>query len=181
MVGINGYYPGYHFNSHIDSSNGQGVGLARDAQARFDPMTGVTLHGASAWANMKEAGFDALGMIPGVGTVANAGRGLFNIVKGVFTGNGAEISAGFRQVGKGLLYAIPGVGQAIAGVNFAKNTADAGMHAAAAVEQQVMWGGAQNQIAMTRMMAYGNMGYGAGLMYGGGYPAMGLGGGYYGY
>lgn len=147
---------------HVDD-NGNTRGTSRDAQARVDARTGLMNHGASAGANAKEAIWDAIGMIPVVGGIANIGRGIVKGITGLATGRGYMAKEGLRNIVKGALYSIPGWGSAIAGVNLAKNTFDTVAHGAFALHDKARYGGNAGKQQFVLQMMHGNMGYGAGL------------------
>lgn len=143
--------------------NGNTHGSSRDAQARLDARTGQFDHWSSAKANAGEAVWDAIGAIPVVGGLANIGRGIVKGLFGLVTGKGYLAKEGLRNIGKGVLYSVPGLGTIAAGVNCAKNSFDAITHTGFAIGDKARFGGNDAKQNFAMQMAYGNMGYGAGL------------------
>lgn len=144
---------------NIDTSTGKVVGAGSDAQEVRDAATGLVDRGASAKKNAVESFFDAVGMIPVVGGIANALRGIFNVGKGLISGNPNEAWDGLKSIGKGALYAVPGLGTVVAGVNLAKNLGDTVVDGTMAAADQAMYGGFEGK----RAMMLQNMGYSAGI------------------
>lgn len=149
-----------HWN--VDS-DGNTHGASRDAQSRINARTGQQDHWSSAKANAGEAAWDAIGMIPVVGSVANIGRGIVKGIAGLLTGKGYLAKEGLRNIGKGILYAVPGLGTMAAGVNLAKNSFDTVAHTAFAAGDKARYGGNEAKQNFMMQMMGGNMGYGMSL------------------
>lgn len=155
------------WRGQVDGDGNSRLGATQDRQARLDARTGQFDHWSSAKANGREAAVDGLsavlGIIPLAGGIPNFVRGLGKVAWGAVTGKSYLVNEGVRNLGKGVLYSIPGVGPLAAGANFAKNSFDTVAHAGFALTDKVRYGGNAGKQGYALHLMQGNMGYGAGI------------------
>lgn len=173
-----GIRPGANPYPHVDLKNREIVGqpfgsILPDGQNRHCMMTGLPNHGSAVKANAKEAVFDAIALVPG-GGLANVARGAWNFISGLGSGDAFKRSQGFKQLAKGALCCIPGVGQWIAGASLAKNSIDVVSHSIGAASQYCKlspYGGRKGLEQMVMQQCGAGMAMGAGgyRSYGSGY------------
>jgi len=146
---------GLHYNQKLRVFEQSSTG---DGDARVNQF-GIHNHGAGMRRNAVEAAVDAVGMIPGLGTIAHGG----NAVRHLFSGDfGSALTSGL----KGLASLVPGLGTIVSGASLMKNTGDTMMHAGGWMEQQTRFGGYENQTRMAQQMFGGNAMGSASLFYG---------------
>ncbi len=133
------------WRGQVDGDGNARIGATMDRQARLDHRTGKFDHWSSAKANGREALFDGVsalaGLIPFAGGIPNFIRGLGKVAWGAVTGKSYLVDEGVRNLGKGLLYSVPGLGPRSAGANFAKNRFDTVAHSGFALNDNIRYGG----------------------------------------
>ena len=90
---------GLHYNPTLRVFEQSSTG---DMDAKVNQF-GIHNHGAGMRRNAVEAAVDAVGMIPGIGTIAHGG----NAIRHLFSG---DFSSALASAGKGLASLVPGLG-----------------------------------------------------------------------
>lgn len=134
------------------------TGAQRDAQAVVNNY-GVHNHGKGFINNLAATAVDATTFMGPIGTAVHGVNGVRQLLKGDF-------GSALGSFGKGIASLIPGVNLIVGGASMAKNASDTMMHAGGFIEQQVRFGGYENQTRIAQQMFYGNSFGGAALAYG---------------
>jgi len=129
-----------------------------DGQAAVNNY-GVHNHGKGVVNNLVQTAVDATTFMGPIGTAVHGVNGIRQLFKGDF-GNA------LGSFGKSVASLIPGVNLIVGGASMAKNAGDTLMHAGGWMEQQVRFGGYENQTRMVQSQFYGNAFGGAALAYG---------------